>query len=527
MTTHQKFVWVVAVLTGVLLVNHSAAAQAVKAEGWPDATPAKVADPAVKPAAAVNTAPAAVKAVARTKPVVKKPADAPKPAASKTVAVAMPATVATPAPAAAAPSAPVSAAASPARKETAAAPVAAVSVAPVALASDLVQALQQQSQVLTRLATELETQRQVIANQQQAIKTLETRAAATSSPAAAVPAPKAPAAASPIVLVDTNGAKLKMGGLVQGWFTTGTGAIDTFRLRRTELKLSGEIGARAKWTVMFDPAKSLGVSNTYVTVNGFRVVSDTAIGQGGKVLQDAFLSLMYSPQLTVELGQQKIPLSMEGVQSSGKLDTAERALFMADKARGGGFGDVRDMGVLARGKLVSGQVEYAGGFFNGMGESMNDVDKNDEKPFVGRLVIKPKAVKGLQFGGSMARASSSNDATRRDRSGFEAAYTRGIFTAKSELMLAQDGAVTRQGYYLFGGAKLSKSIEAVFRHDVFDPDTRSDATAATVTERDWLGGVNWFIAGPSVVLQFDYVRKTFASVQAPRDVFITNLQTSW
>ena len=279
---------------------------------------------------------------------------------------------------------------------------------------------------------------------------------------------------------------------------------------------------------MIDPAKSQGVSNSYVTMNGQKVLSDTSVSQRGRVLQDAFLSLTYSPAFSVELGQQKIPLAMEGVQSSAKLDVAERALFMTDKARGGGFGDIRDFGVIARGKLVSGQIEYSGGFFNGLGESMNDVDKNYEKPFVGRVVLRPRRAKGLQFGGSMARTSfNDDDSTFRDRRGFEAAYSYGIFTAKSELMLAQDGAVSRRGYYVHTGTKVHKSLEVVFRHDVFDPDTHNEETAATVTERDWLTGANWFVAGPNVVLQFDYVRKTFASIQAPRNVFMTNLQTSW
>jgi hypothetical protein len=65
-----------------------------------------------------------------------------------------------------------------------------------------------------------------------------------------------------------------------------------------------------------------------------------------------------------------------------------------------------------------------------------------------------------------------------------------------------------------------RDIDAVFRADTFDPDKTADTTAANVMERDWLGGVNWRIAGPSAVLQMNYLHKTFLDVLPARHVFM-------
>ena len=109
--------------------------------------------------------------------------------------------------------------------------------------------------------------------------------------------------------------------------------VDTFRIRRSELKLSGDISPQAKWVVMFDPIKT------------------------SAPLQDAFISLQASRYIGLDVGQQKVPLGFEGTQSSGRLDTVERTLFIADKARGGGWGDVRDLGVITRARLAGNQIE--------------------------------------------------------------------------------------------------------------------------------------------------------------------------
>jgi len=86
----------------------------------------------------------------------------------------------------------------------------------------------------------------------------------------------------------------------------------------------------------------------------------------------------------------------------------------------------------------------------------------------------------------------------------------------------------RQGYYAHTTYRVFRDIDAVFRADTWDPDTAdAPAVAATVTERDWLGGLTWRVAGPAAVLQLNYVRKTFLGVQPARNVLMANVQTVW
>jgi hypothetical protein len=173
-------------------------------------------------------------------------------------------------------------------------------------------------------------------------------------------------------------------------------------------------------------------------------------------------------------------------------------------------------------------VDYFAGVFNGLGESQNDQDKNDVKELVARTIYRPTFAKGLQLGGSFARDGFRKlDALNRERHGVEALYTRGPLGFKSELMFGRDAAVTRRGGYFLATHRLHKSVQAVFRFDTWDPDTRSNATLETVTERDWLGGVTYTIANTGAWLQFNYVRKTFADVAPARNLFMANVQSTW
>ncbi len=329
--------------------------------------------------------------------------------------------------------------------------------------------------------------------------------------------------------VEAGFGKIKFGGLLQGWYAAGDrGFSNTFRLRRAEMKFTGELMPKVKWTIMIDAAKALSLRTTTATVDGIPVIRTVGVNQSSRILQDAFITLSYIKRANLSIGQFKIPLSREGLQSSSDLDTIERALFLTDRARGGGLGDARDLGVMVFGSLNK-QIEYQAGIFNGVGENHNDVDQNDRKAFVGRVVFRPSFIKGLQLGASGAIGNGTRTANpRRDRLGAELVYDRDRLRIKGELMTGADGDVHRRGYYAHFGYRIFPKVEAIFRYDVFDPDIRREATAATVTERDYIGGVNYYIKDNNLKLQINYVRKTFATSLVPyRNLFIINLQTAW
>ena len=329
--------------------------------------------------------------------------------------------------------------------------------------------------------------------------------------------------------VESGFGKIRLNGLLQGWYAAGDrGFTDTFRIRRAEMRLTGELMPKVRWSIMFDLAKALSLNNTSTNVSGILVLRDSSVNQSSRVFQEAFITLSHLKRANLQIGQFKLPVSQEGLQSSAALDTVERALFLTDRSRGGGLGDVRDTGVMAFGSLNK-QVDYQIGVFNGSGENQNDVDRSDRKAIAGRLVFRPAVLKGLQFGGSGVwgrRATAENP--RRDRLGAELLFGRGRFKFKSELMTGVDGDIHRRGGYAHFGYRFLPKLEGIFRFDTFDPNIRLETNAANATERDYITGINYFIRDNNLKLQINYLRKTFARELTPsRHLFLVNLQTSW
>lgn len=325
---------------------------------------------------------------------------------------------------------------------------------------------------------------------------------------------------------------ITINGLLQNWYVTGSREFrrsqsNSFRIRRAELKLSGDIRPKAHWTVMMDVAKILSVSTTSRTVASDTVVGTVATNQASRILQDAFLTLDYIPHVRIDVGQRKVPLSLEGLQSSAALKTVERALMFSDRARGGDFGDVRDIGLLAYGPITR-HIDYQLGIYNGLGENQNALDRNDEKAVAGRLVFRPAFLPGLQVGGSGGVSGGDAPGTLYDnRVAGELLYERGNITVQSEIMNGADAGISRLGYYFLAAYRVTPRIEPVLRIDVFDPDTDRGSTAASVTERDYLVGANYLIDGNHLKLQANYLAKTFSSITETQHVLQINLQAAW
>ena len=145
------------------------------------------------------------------------------------------------------------------------------------------------------------------------------------------------------------------------------------------------------------------------------------------------------------------------------------------------------------------------------------------------MVFKPSFIKGLQIGGSGAFSSGPRTGeNRRDRLGAEVVYEWERLRVKGELMTGVDGDIHRRGHYAHFGYRFHSKVEAIFRYDVFDPNIRIENNEATELERDYIGGINYYIKDNNFKLQFNYIRKTFAAQISPsQNVFLVNLQTSW
>ncbi len=175
------------------------------------------------------------------------------------------------------------------------------------------------------------------------------------------------------VVLTTNGVEIRFGALTQFWGTTsfskertfGSDPI-TFKLRRTEIRFSGDIdSSKIGWLVMVDPAE-----------------------RPESPLQDVYVNLNYIPKMETRLGQFKIPFSMESRTPSDQLDFIERASIIRT------YADRRDIGIMLSGKFTS--WEWQAGAFNGNGQ--NITDNNNFKDLAGRIVVQP--ANSFHIGGS-------------------------------------------------------------------------------------------------------------------------------
>lgn len=323
---------------------------------------------------------------------------------------------------------------------------------------------------------------------------------------------------------------IRAGGLIQVWYAQGdNGFQNTFRVRRAELKLSGDVSSRARWGIIVDPARALTTSSATTDVNGTSVVTGTTVNQNSRILVDAYMALTLPAQLQLDVGQFKLPIGLEGgIQSPAVLETIERALYTSDRTRGGIYGDSRDIGVLLRAP-AAGVVDYAIGVFNGVGESQNDTDRDGAKAVVGRLVARLPFLSQLSIGGSGALSTQSTpDSVVRRRGGVEARLVAGPLMLKSEYMAGRDGQRRGAGWYGHVGYSLTPRLAVIARRDVFDPDVDRETTLADARERDWVGGFTYDLAPYNARLQMNYLDKTFApGIATSRGLLLTNLQVAW
>lgn len=234
--------------------------------------------------------------------------------------------------------------------------------------------------------------------------------------------------------VTTKTGKLTVGLLTQIWYyniqrdnrgffsdTNGNGIqdnnlandINSFRIRRTELKFTMDFSECITSVLMFDPAREVGGFPSFPsnqglfkktgTADGGLATSAAVAGQIGNVaggpprlLQDAYINYHGAiPYHDIQIGQFKPWVGEEGIRSSAELDFAERSIL-------GQCGDNRDMGASIHGSWWGkdcndrdGRLQYWAGVFDGSGNfynpgnQQNRSDNNQSKDINGRILVRP------------------------------------------------------------------------------------------------------------------------------------------
>jgi len=340
------------------------------------------------------------------------------------------------------------------------------------------------------------------------------------SGAAAQQAPAATPAATPT--------PVEFRGFVQVQYRTGDPlTTDGYRLRKADVKLGGAVSPRLSWRVAMDLAKTLALTTSTTQIRDTLTLVGAAPDQRSRALQEAAVTYTLDRRLAIDVGQQLLPLTLEGNLSLGGLETIERANFISEHSRAIGLGYVYDVGASANGQLAHG-LEYHAGLFNEMGDSQGGTDTNDQKSLIGRVVYHVPGVPGLQLGGSGGWQPSTGVA-RRQRLGPEAQYSTSRITLRAEGMDGRDGALHRSGWYALGAVRPVMPLQLALRYDVWDRDLSGESTIKNALERQIVLGANYLVDGPSGKVAINLVRQTFPNIATVRGATFALLafQASW
>lgn len=302
----------------------------------------------------------------------------------------------------------------------------------------------------------------------------------------ATPPPAKPAVPTALKIGD---GEVRLGALIQGWYLADDteGTSNTFRIRRTEIKLSGKITPSWGFEVMLDPAKS----------QSFNAGSDS------KILQDAAVSYLGLRGHEIALGQKKITFTDEGTRSSSELDFAERAQVIR------AVSDRREAGVFYKGswgKTFAGMLSVT----NGTANNVND-DSNDTVVTSARIDVKPSATFLFGVSGSYSGGETAAHLERSRLAGHLRYDGPDSFplALHAEYVTATDGQagkadLEREGYYATLMYTLARQYRLAIRYDLYDRDTNADnRKLKTLT-----AGFHYLIKGKSINLKLDVLRVT-------------------
>lgn len=266
------------------------------------------------------------------------------------------------------------------------------------------------------------------------VRLLEERLAPSTPARPAADAPPAPAFKPSVVTVTDRNINLTSGdGLnflrfrstihldSRSYFDDeGGGDNDAFLIRRARVSLEGALNRLFQFQVMSE------------------------FGGSSASLNVANITAAFSPQFQLKAGRFKTILGLEHQQSStASILFVERSLVTSLLAG-------TDVGIQLSGESPGGLVQYGIGIFNGTadGTTSNNTDTDDDKAYVGRVMLQP--VEGLLFGVGGSYTPSQSGAAGLP-TGYRSEGQQRIFAYNTGTVA--DGTlwrITPQGYYYRG-----------------------------------------------------------------------------
>ena len=226
----------------------------------------------------------------------------------------------------------------------------------------------------------------------------------------------------------------KFSGFIINNYLYEEGEGSSFNLRNVNLSLDGNLGDNFDYKLQVAFAGSPKVS-------------------------DAYGRLKFSDALNVQIGQFKLPFSLENAISPTSLEAFDNSQVISTFCGG------RDIGVALYGSLGENKfAEYSVGVFNGSGTNKADADKY--KDYVGRLIINTP-LDGLAISGSFHLGNPEENGARvaynRFAAGFKGEFGR-LFT-RSEFLWGSDHEFSAYGIYGLLGYKFTPRLSAFGKYD--------------------------------------------------------------
>ncbi len=228
----------------------------------------------------------------------------------------------------------------------------------------------------------------------------------------------------------------KISGYALSNFVYEEGGANSFNLDDVALSVAGDLGTN------FDYKIQIGFAGT-------------------PKIKDAYGRVKFNNAFNVQIGQFKLPFSLENELSPTSLETFDKSLIISNLCGG------RDQGVALYGSFGDNNLaEYSVGVFNGAGT--NKVDDNKFKDYVGRVKIK-LPVEGLLVSGSFhlgniqETAGGSRESYNRFAVG--AKYDSESLFARSEYLWGGNESIKTSGMYALLGYWLTPRLSAIAKYD--------------------------------------------------------------
>jgi hypothetical protein len=280
----------------------------------------------------------------------------------------------------------------------------------------------------------------------------------------------------------------------------------------TDFMIGGYIQPWGVWTQNGDPETALGVHRAVLNAKAmlgeawwFALEVDFA---QANILKDAVVGVNIGDGV-LKAGQAKVPIVLENITSSGKLDTI-------DRSRIAGEVNERDLGVFGEYTFLGGKVGAQAAVTNGTGQ--NAAETNSDKDYTIRLWTKPfqgseNPADGLMLAGAFSTGKQQHvDDLGVDLGDFDRTIWVGTvqwlwnqIKVQGEYVsvdqdLAEGGSTTTDGWYVLASYALPVSnmtIIPVAKYETLD----------NMDSGDWvtLGVTFAFVGTHDVKLEANYI----------------------